>query len=246
MGTREIKVEPRGPEARGRTRERMSGSGRRQLILSAAAQLFSEKGYARTSMADIASVVGVKKGSLYYFYESKDALLFDIFRFAIRIPQERSEPIVQSSQSNAAKLRQLIHVLVRSYADALPMMVTFTRISVDTVTHPKRLAELKGLRRRYEKMWRDVIAAGVASGELRSDLDHKLVIFAILGMINWMYKWYSPEGRIPNAEIANSFTALVLEGLLDRSSAGSLPEGGAPARASRVSGRKRAPRPARS
>lgn len=200
------------PTARGKPR-RMPGADRRSLIRQTAAEHFSANGYARTTMEEIAAAAGIKKASLYYFYRSKEALLDDVFRAALAIPQREFDEIVASDRSNVAKLEQMMAVLVRSYDELLPLMVTFTRTSLDSIRDPAYRDDLKALRRHFETTWENVIEAAIEAGELRSDLDVKLISFGIIGMINWMYKWYTPGGRKSPREVASTFAAMVLEGL---------------------------------
>jgi hypothetical protein len=67
--------------------------------------------------------------------------------------------------------------------------------------------------RHYQQLWAMLLEQGVATGEVRSDLDIKVTGYAILGMCNWIYRWYNPQGTLSAEEIAGIFTTLVLEGL---------------------------------
>ena len=192
---------------------RMRGSDRRSLIQKTAAELFSVGGYSRTTMEEIARAAGIKKASLYYFYRSKETLLADVFRAALELPQREFDAIIASDLGNIDKLQRMIAVLVQSYDELLPLMVTFTRSSLDSIHDPACRQELKSLQRHFEATWEDVIAAAIRAGELRADLDVKLVSFGLIGMINWMYKWYRPGGRKTPREVARTFAALALEGL---------------------------------
>lgn len=192
---------------------RMRGDDRRRMTLETAARLFSERGYSRTTMDDIAAAAGIKKGTLYHFYPSKDALLAAVLRAAVLIPQARFDAVIAGDGSHVEKLRRLIAVLVESHDALLPLMVTYTRVSLDTISDPQGRAELVEIKRHFETTWENVVKAAIEHGELRADLDHKLVSFGIIGMINWMYKWYVPGGRKRPAEIARTFAAMVLEGL---------------------------------
>ena len=128
------------------------------------------------------------------------------FKFLLRSSHHVSDEKVE-------KLQQLVAVLVRAYDEHMPLMVTFTRIGLDSVEDPARRAELKAMRRRFETTWEDVVRAGMDAGELRADLDDKLVAFGIIGMINWMYKWYAPGGRKSADDIAHTFNAMIRDGL---------------------------------
>ena len=66
----------------------------------------------------------------------------------------------------------------------------------------------------YQRLWAQLLQQGVDSGELRGDLDVKVTGYAILGMCNWIYRWYNPQGTLSAEEIADVFIKLVLEGLI--------------------------------
>ena len=69
----------------------------------------------------------------------------------------------------------------------------------------------------YQQLWTELLQQGVESGELRPDLDVKVAGYATLGMCNWMYRWYTPDGSISAEDIADVFTKLTLDGMTRRS-----------------------------
>jgi hypothetical protein len=67
--------------------------------------------------------------------------------------------------------------------------------------------------RHYQQLWATLLEQGVTTGEVRDDLDVRVTGYAILGMCNWVYRWYNPHGALSAEEVADIFTRLVLEGL---------------------------------
>jgi len=67
--------------------------------------------------------------------------------------------------------------------------------------------------RHYQRLWHRILREGMKNGELRDDLDVKVVAYAILGSINWMYRWYERNGRLSIQEVAGTFTRTFLDGL---------------------------------
>jgi AcrR family transcriptional regulator len=198
------------------TRSRMRGADRRRLIGTCAAQLFAEKGYAETSMQDIADAAGVMKGTLYHFYKNKELLLYDVLQEAIAAPQAAFDEILTSDTAPDLVIEQLIATVVRFHRDLRPYMVTFTRESIGSVQDPTLRKALLSTREHFERTWETAVERAIASGAIRGDLDHRIVTFGMAGMVNWMFKWYSPSGRLSADEIAETFGAVLLDGLRPR------------------------------
>jgi hypothetical protein len=78
----------------------------------------------------------------------------------------------------------------------------------------RRFREMIGYSpKEYERQWQQILRQGVESGEFRGDLDIQVTSYGLLGMLNWLYKWYDPQGRMKVREVAEQFTALTLGGL---------------------------------
>lgn len=193
----------------------MDGEQRRAEVLLRAAELFSSKGYDGATLAELAELVGIRKASIYHFYQNKSDLLFEILERAVIVPLERSEEALDESEGASDQLATLIHVLVTTYDELLPFMVVGTRENRASVGDADREEYLHQNVRRFEALWEGVVEGGIRSGEFHMVYDPKLVVFGIIGMINWMFRWhrkgahrsYHPE------EIAKTFSALVLDGL---------------------------------
>ena len=190
--------------------KKMSPS-KEQEIITVAARLFKEKGYRATTLEDIAAAVGMLKGSLYYYIRSKEELLYLVVRDPIRQAYNKLEEIVTSEAPVKVKIAQAIvnhmtvfhqhypHIAVYLH-DYHHLMQQLEKTTIETPRH-------------YHQLWATLLEQGVATGEVRSDLDIKVTGYAILGMCNWIYRWYNPQGMLSAEEIAGIFTTLVLEGL---------------------------------
>jgi TetR/AcrR family transcriptional regulator, cholesterol catabolism regulator len=182
-----------------------------QEIVAVAARLFKEKGYRATTLEDIAAAVGMLKGSLYYYIRSKEELLYLVVRDPIRQAYNKLEEIVTSDAPVKVKIAQAIvnhmtlfhqhypHIAVYLH-DYHHLMQQLQKNAIETPKH-------------YQQLWTTLLEQGVATGEVRGDLDVKVAGYAILGMCNWIYRWYNPQGALSAEEIAGIFTTLVLEGL---------------------------------
>jgi AcrR family transcriptional regulator len=186
-------------------------SGRQDVILDAAARLFSTRGYHATSVQDIADAVGILKGSLYHHFESKEAILYRIVKEPIaRLHRTVGEIAVMPGPA-AARLERAAAAHVQAFHDHYPHLFVYLRETEDVRRGFRASAGLGP--RDYERLWGDMVQSGMKSGEFRADLDPTVVVYGLLGMLNWLYKWYDPNGRLGPGEIAAQFSALALTGL---------------------------------
>ena len=183
---------------------------RKQQIEDAASTLFRERGYAATSVRDIAHALDMQGGSLYAHVASKEDMLWAIVvRAADRFNAEVG-PIADSDRSAARKLRKMIrgHVAVVTSAqkDAAVFLDEWRFLSTE------RRAQIAARRDDYEGLFRGAIAEGVASGEF-GRVDPALTAMIILSALNGIATWYRPEGKLTPAAIADRHADLFLRAL---------------------------------
>lgn len=181
---------------------------RREEILHAALRAFREKGYHATTLDDIAEHLGVRKTALYHYFPDKEAILYECHRESLG---ELSRLLKEAKRRDTAT-EQLTHVIrehVRVMTDTLegsPLAFEVTALS------PERQRELIAGRDRYERALRRMIDQGIANGEFRP-VDSKIAVFAILGAINWIARWYRPEGNLHAPELGEQFAHHLVGGL---------------------------------
>jgi AcrR family transcriptional regulator len=186
---------------------------RREEIVQAAAHVFRQRGFESATLSDVAKTLGTDRASLYYYVGSKEELLQEIVRDALKTVLEAAETIKRSRTSTPEKIKALIESMVVNYAENYPHMSIYTedlgRIarqdsewSVDVIEQA----------RRYEKLVQSVLAKGQRDGTLRSELPVELAALSLFGMINWMHRWYRPTSEFSASEIATAFTQIFLDG----------------------------------
>ncbi|MDJ0789742.1 MAG: TetR/AcrR family transcriptional regulator [Myxococcota bacterium] len=165
----------------------------RQRILDEAAALFLERGYAATSLRHIAAAVGMKAGSLYYHFESKEALLGEILRQGIAVMVEAFEAAEESTRGEPARVRTEAHV--RAHLAALfengpytAAHVTSFRTAPDSV-----VAAIVPERDAYEARWTALLAELQRSGELAAETPIGLARLILFGAMNASVEWFDPE-----------------------------------------------------
>lgn len=182
---------------------------RRTEILHAALNAFRCKGYHATTLDDIAELLGVRKTALYHYFPDKEAILHACHREGL---DEVAGIIAEARQrpSFAEQLRFAIREHVRVMTDTLEG----SSLAFETsALAPSHQSEVIAARDRYEQALRDIVRAGIAAGEFRS-VDPKIAVFAILGAINWIARWYTPQGSVQPPELGAQFADTLVRGLL--------------------------------
>lgn len=186
---------------------------KRDAILDTAAQCFAERSFAAASMNDIASACGTSKARLYHYYESKDAILFDLLD---RHTQRLLALIAQTeAQAQRQKLddRATLHALVRAFLQEYESSAT---------RHAALLNDTKFLSEEPRELirgrQRDVIAAMTrflerAYPERLRRSNPTAVTMMLLGMINWTFTWLRPGGALSYAAFADEVVAMLEHGL---------------------------------
>ena len=187
-------------------------TSREDEIIQAAVELFASRGYEKTSMADIAASLGITKGSLYYYVPSKRNLLAKtLLGFHIVLSSGPSK-IIKSQESSPEKLRKTIRHHVEFFFKYYPTTCVFLDERLTALSSRQRGKVIQE-RDRYENIWRKIITEGIEQGYFRNDLDVAMMVRGILGMCNWMIKWYKPDGKWSPHRVADIFSEIILHGI---------------------------------
>ncbi len=181
---------------------------RRAEILHAALRAFRENGYHATTLEDIAEHLGVRKTALYHYFPDKEAILYECHRESLG-EIDRMMKDARELDTASAQLAYVILEHVRIMTETLegsPLAFEVTAFS------PERAGEIIAARDRYERWLRRIIDQGIKDGEFR-EVNSKVAVFAILGAINWIARWYRPEGTIHAPELGREFAEHLVGGL---------------------------------
>jgi TetR/AcrR family transcriptional regulator, cholesterol catabolism regulator len=180
-------------------------------IVAAAAKVFRTKGYHAATVRDIAEEVGILKGSLYHHFESKEALLYLVVKEPIAQMYRAIAEIAEADLPASEKLRRAILAHLEAFDRHYPHLFVYLR---EREAVKRRFREMIGFSPKdYERCWQQILREGVEQGEFRADLDIRVASYGLLGMLNWSYKWYDPQGRLNVREVAEQFTALAFAGV---------------------------------
>jgi AcrR family transcriptional regulator len=186
---------------------------RKQKIIDTAIEVFHEKGYRAATLEDVAKMLGLTKAALYHYVSSKEELLSIIYIQAIDSFFAHAFEIAGRDLTPPEKLRLLIHDHVeRIITDNLAMFAVF--FSEENQLPDADFRKIRKEQRKYNQVFKQIIEEGIDQGFFRP-VDPSLHVNAILGMLNWLYRWYKPgTGRQTPDEIANHFVDLIENGYL--------------------------------
>jgi len=188
-----------------RKRERRRGE-----ILHAALETVRKKGYHTTTLDDIAERLGIRKTALYHYFPDKDAILYACHKESLA----ELDRLIEDSAACCASNRERLAFLIREHVRVMTEKLEGSPLAFEvSALSPERRAEVIAGRDRYEHVLRDVVAAGIERGEFRT-VDPKIAVFAILGAINWIARWYDPDRGVRGPDLGEQFAGLLLEGLV--------------------------------
>jgi TetR/AcrR family transcriptional regulator, cholesterol catabolism regulator len=180
-------------------------------IVRAAAAAFGEVGYRTATLDAIAERTGLSKVTLYRYVSSKEELLSLVVERIIDRFQQGLRRIIAERRPADETLRRIVQYQVTLLAEHLPFLTVF--FSEESGLPAPMAARATRAKREYDLAIARVVRDGVEAGLLR-DLPPRLVVFGLLGMCNWLHKWYRPDGKRSADEIADVFVALLERGYL--------------------------------
>ena len=183
---------------------------RLEEVLHSAANIFFAKGFHATSIEDVARDVGMLKGSLYYYIKSKDDLLFRLLMagiedgdaFIARQIDLKGDPVEQLEQA----IRAQIDYIVQNRVPFGLFLHEFDSLS------GKRQHKLISVMSRYNSRFVELVRRGQQQGKLVEG-EPWIVVNGILGMCNWLYRWYDADQEADSARIKDIFVRMIFDGI---------------------------------
>jgi len=190
-------------------------STRRAEIVAIAGELFATRGYANTTVREIADAAGILSGSLYHHFDSKESMIEALLRdFLVRIEGEYLS-VAAGSGDPVTTLRALVYVAFGALAtDRAAVAVMLNEYNV-LVQYP-RFAFLRDAVEATERLWVAVLDAGMRAGDLRQDVPADAVYRFLRDAIWVSVRWYRPEGPQRPEDIADEYLTVLLGGLAMR------------------------------
>lgn len=184
----------------------------RERVIRIAAALFARNGYHATGVAELCEATELSRGSLYYYIDGKETLLYEICRTQVVMMNRRAAEITGMKADPDTKLRLLASSLLKNIADHLDDWSVFFKEFGNL--EDERRAEIMQARDRYEAYWVDVISQREPGPS--GSLTPALMVKGLLGMFNYAYIWFRPGGRLTPEQVAEEFIGVILDGLRPR------------------------------
>jgi AcrR family transcriptional regulator len=162
------------------------------------------------TMQDVADQLNLSKGTLYNYFNSKQDIVFHCHMKVMEMSLTALREAQQTRGSAAKRLQTLLEKHIRGMTDEVYGGVLF--LPIDDLDAPQRRKYID-LRDQFERGVRRFIDDGIERSEFRS-VDSRVASLAILGSINWLPRWYRPEGGLSAAELATQFASLFMHSLI--------------------------------
>lgn len=182
---------------------------KRAAVLASAVRLFNAKGFHATSLDDVAEDLKVTKPTIYHYFGNKDDILFECVRSGLAAILDQTAHVAAQGGSGAERLRAMATEYARVMTQDFGMCVTRTP---DAALSEESRARFRTLKREIDQAVRRVVAEGMADGSLRQG-DVRLVTFTLTGALNWIGRWYDPDGPMSAGEVARNTVDILMTGL---------------------------------
>jgi AcrR family transcriptional regulator len=182
---------------------------KREAVLRTAAQLFNEKGYAASTLDEVAVRLGVSKPTVYYYVDSKDVILFECVKTGLEMLQQAIHSVDAQGGSAYEKLLAAMRAYVEIVTQDFGMCVI--RVGEDPLPEAGR-RKLRRMKAALDGEFRALIRQGIDEGSI-TPCDPKLAAFTLAGALSWIGRWYDPDGDLTPDRIADQCIGVLTRGL---------------------------------
>ena len=181
------------------TRKRVDNDGpkgqqTRERLLAATAKLLTEKGYSGTRLADVAKLAELKAPAIYYYYDSREALIEDVVRRGQQSAQQHVESVLAKLPDGTPFIDR-IRCAVEGHLRVVLDLSDFTTAAIRNMGQlPEAMRrQIRSDHRSYGELWQKLFVDAQENGEIRSDVDVTAARLLIIGALNWSPEWWTPR-----------------------------------------------------
>ncbi|MCA0971965.1 TetR/AcrR family transcriptional regulator [Halobacillus litoralis] len=183
----------------------------KEKILTTSTELFGRHGFPETSIQDIVSSNDLTKGTFYYYFKNKEDVLVQIHEQFIDLLLAGQREIMESGRTYREQLAGIVGMLIQNIrTNANSAMVFFREMRHLSEEKTKTILPK---RHEFQRNIAHVLEEGMKAGEFRSDLRADMLSFGVLGIANWSYFWYDPDGDVSEEELTHIFMELIFKGI---------------------------------
>lgn len=189
-----------------------AGSDRRDEILAIAAELFAERGFAATTVREIADAAGILSGSLYHHFDSKESMVDELVHGLLDHQTDAYRRIVATGDDPEQMLRALVREAFAAIATDRATVAVMVNEWNLFVTFP-RFAYLRDVEEETELIWAGVLERGAETGAFRAELDSRMLYRMMRDAIWVSVRWYRPDGPAGPEQLADAYVDVLLRGI---------------------------------
>ena len=184
----------------------------KERIIETSLTMFEEHGYHGVTVDRIVAESGTSKGGFYHNFKSKDELLYHIHDVFISYVLDRAKEAYANYGTPASQLCAIVLSFTKVFDLYKPHITVFYQES--TYLKGDFQEQINEKRDEYRKIILQIIREGQKSGDFRSEVSAEITTMAIIGMVNWTYKWFNKEGKLSIEDIGGIFNDLLMHALL--------------------------------
>lgn len=193
-----------------------------EFILRNASRIFAEKGYHSTTMRDISRETEMSLAGLYHYFKSKDELLFLIQDNCFGRVVERLEERLTKSSNPIEKLSIVIENHLSFFVANMAEMKVLSHEAESL--EGEKYEHVAGKKQEYTSLVRNILAEiNKQNSNGKGKVDLTVATYALFGMMNWIYNWYDPKGKLKVSDLSHNITNLFLRGFLAENSTENIP-----------------------
>lgn len=184
---------------------------RKEQVIRKAAELFREKGYAASSMRDLAQKLGIEAASLYSHIKSKEEILHSL---CFDMAAEFRKSLIEVEKLNVSASERL-RLGIIGHVEVMAKDLTASAVFMNEHRHLSQpyLRDFLLLRINYINRFKAMIELGVKNGEFKNTINTKLAVMTLFSSLNWMPQWYDPGSLIQPAELGQQLSDMLVNGL---------------------------------
>lgn len=184
---------------------------KKEDIFNKAAEIFAKKGYERTTLEEIAAELRMTKGSIYYYFKGKEDILFQCL---IRAHTLANEVLSKIAEKRDISPKEKLTLAIKEHVKVLTKKFVYATLRQQHLLLPDESRNaVEAERDKFQRTFMGMIQEGIDDGSFRKT-NLKMLSFAILGSVNWVARWYSPNGPLSPEEIGDALSEYLVGGLL--------------------------------